>query len=77
MKMASVKSKRKVMASSIRLLIRREHEKLEDVKAWQRPDTHRHRRWQVCQFGPQNREQVGLPVWVLKPGACLVRPDDG
>jgi len=39
MKMASVKSRWKAMASSSRLPVQRECEILEGVKAWRRPDT--------------------------------------
>ena len=48
MKMALVKSRRKVMASSSRLHMQQKCEKLEGVEAWHRPDTCRHQRWQVC-----------------------------
>ena len=34
MKTASIKTRRKAMASSSRLPVRREHGRLEDVKAW-------------------------------------------
>ena len=54
MKTASIKSRKKAMASSSRLPVRRECERLEGVKAWRRPDMRQHRRWQVCRFGPQN-----------------------
>ena len=44
MKTASVKSRRKTMASLSRLPVRRERERLESVKTWWRPDTCWHRR---------------------------------
>ena len=51
---SAVKSRRKAVTSSSRLPMRRERERLEDVKIWRRPDTRRHRRRQVYQFRPQN-----------------------
>ena len=44
MKTASVKSRRKTMVSSSRLPVRRERERLENVKTWRRPNTRQHRR---------------------------------
>ena len=41
---ASVKSRRKVMASSSRLPMQQKCKNLEGVEAWRRPDTRRHRR---------------------------------
>jgi len=68
MKTASIKSRKKAMASSSRLPVRRECERLEGVKAWRRPDMRQHRRWQVCRFGPQNRTSAGFSVWASKLG---------
>ena len=74
MKTASVKSSRKTMESSSRLPVRRECERLEGVETWRRPDTRRHRRWQVYRFGPQNRMEAGFMVWASK---LAVWPDGG
>ena len=52
------------MASSSTLLVQRERERLESIKAWQRPDMRRNQRWQVCRFVPPNRASIGLPVWL-------------
>jgi len=56
------------MASSSRLPLRQEWERLEGVEVGWRPDTRRHRRWQVYRFDPQNRVAAGSSVRPSKPG---------
>ena len=54
MEMASVKLRRKVMASSSRLLVWWKRERLEGIKAWWKLDTRRYRSRQFYRFEPQN-----------------------
>ena len=63
------------MASSSRLSMLRERERLEGVKTWRMWDMRRHRRWLVYRFRPRNRAVQILPVWTSKLGAHPVRPD--